>query len=172
VPVVLRRYNKSQSIIDSEKTQQKERLEKEAGMKIKNFIMTSYFRGRLKAVVRKIQETQREENDDSRGPPPKRQKRGSYRQSQEARPVPQPHSPITSSRRKVNVGTPSHISQQEGPMRIGFETASSPDTGPLKSDPTVFYKLIGECYVHRMMNGEAVDYQNVEKLPRILFEIR
>ena len=90
VPVILRRYEKSQSIIDSEKEQQKERHKKEAGMKIKNFIMTSYFRGRLKAVVQRIQETELtrrrtlaetvdvDENIEPTAPPSKRQRRGSY----------------------------------------------------------------------------------------------
>jgi hypothetical protein len=53
---------------------------------------------------------------------------------------------------------------------------SMPTNGPVvespESDHRVFYKLIGECYVHGMMNGEAIDYQSVEKLPRTLFEIR
>jgi hypothetical protein len=39
-------------------------------------------------------------------------------------------------------------------------------------DFKVFYKMIGECYVHGMMNGEAIDHQNVEDLPRTIFEIR
>jgi hypothetical protein len=43
---------------------------------------------------------------------------------------------------------------------------------PPKSQQQLFYQLIGECYVHKMMNGEAIDYQKVQKLPRELFEIR
>ncbi|KAI1662972.1 hypothetical protein F4813DRAFT_395007 [Daldinia decipiens] len=39
---------------------------------------------------------------------------------------------------------------------------------PLKSDPKIFYQLIGECYVDGMMNGEALS----RLLPSVLFEIR
>ncbi|KAL9063173.1 MAG: hypothetical protein Q9157_008369 [Trypethelium eluteriae] len=52
------------------------------------------------------------------------------------------------------------------------------DEGNLFSDDGKFYCLIGECYIHNMMNGEAIQLQNDEmetgekNMPRILFEIR
>ncbi|KAI1106096.1 HET-domain-containing protein [Jackrogersella minutella] len=42
------------------------------------------------------------------------------------------------------------------------------DKAPLKSDPYTYYQLIGECYVHGMMNGEAL----LRCEPSMLFEIR
>ena len=43
---------------------------------------------------------------------------------------------------------------------------------PLGNDNTVFYQMIGECYVHGIMNREAIDHQIVERLQRTIFEIR
>ena len=43
---------------------------------------------------------------------------------------------------------------------------------PPVHDEKVFYRLIGECYVHRMMRGEAIEHQTVRRLPSVLFEIR
>jgi hypothetical protein len=167
VPVVLRRYRKSQSIIESETLQRQERCKNEARLKIKNFIMTSYLRGRVKAVARKIKEDKIsrrralgeiiEEDEDSgyAEPPAKRQKRGPFAQDE------------------PSLGTqPSPPSHPAGSTHSHFMAPNSPIAEPPESDHTVFYRLIGECYVHRMMNGEAIDYQNVAKLPRILFEIR
>ncbi|KAH0547851.1 hypothetical protein FGG08_000109 [Glutinoglossum americanum] len=48
------------------------------------------------------------------------------------------------------------------------ENHSTAATSKLKNDNSVFYQLIGECYVHGMMNGEAIHLQ----LERTLFEIR
>jgi hypothetical protein len=36
----------------------------------------------------------------------------------------------------------------------------------------VWFEFIGECYVHGMMDGEAIEKQNNEKLQRQLFELR
>jgi hypothetical protein len=35
-----------------------------------------------------------------------------------------------------------------------------------------YYRLVGESYVHGMMNGEAIKRQNEEDLPRFVFELR
>jgi Heterokaryon incompatibility protein (HET) len=35
-----------------------------------------------------------------------------------------------------------------------------------------FYRLVGECYVHGMMNGEAIKRQNEEHIPQQVFELR
>ena len=34
------------------------------------------------------------------------------------------------------------------------------------------YKLLGECYIHGMMDGEALAYQNDNAIPATVFEIR
>ena len=55
--------------------------------------------------------------------------------------------------------------------------------GPVFSEPVteisaipaqrhVWFEFIGECYVHGMMDGEAIEKQNKEKLQRQLFELR
>lgn len=36
----------------------------------------------------------------------------------------------------------------------------------------VYYRLLGECYVHGMMNGEAIHYQNEKGIKQEIFEIR
>jgi hypothetical protein len=38
--------------------------------------------------------------------------------------------------------------------------------------PQYYYELIGECYVHGMMNGEALEWQNKDEIQRQVFEIR
>jgi hypothetical protein len=35
-----------------------------------------------------------------------------------------------------------------------------------------YYRLVGECYIHGMMNGEAIKRQNEEHLPQQVFELR
>jgi hypothetical protein len=34
------------------------------------------------------------------------------------------------------------------------------------------YTLLGECYIHGMMNGEAIQYQHERDIPSKIFEIR
>lgn len=36
----------------------------------------------------------------------------------------------------------------------------------------LYYQLLGECYVHGMMDGEAMLYQNEESIASVVFEIR
>ena len=35
-----------------------------------------------------------------------------------------------------------------------------------------YYEMLGECYVHGMMDGEAMAHQNDKGIPRTVFEIR
>ena len=35
-----------------------------------------------------------------------------------------------------------------------------------------YYRLVGECYVHGMMNGEAIGFQNREQISEQVFELR
>lgn len=41
-----------------------------------------------------------------------------------------------------------------------------------KDDPYLYYKFIGEAYIHGMMDGEAVRYQINEGIPKRMFEMR
>jgi len=184
VPVVLRRYKKTQKIINNEKKQQEERGRKEAGLKIKNFVVNSYFRRRLEPVIKRYQATtptrrrthttmmDSDRYDDDMVPSPKRQKRGPNKQSRKAGPEQHSTLPSMLRRREVTNRAFSPDPQQITPMPNDAVPTNAPVVEPPESDHRVFYKLIGECYVHEMMNGEAIDYQSVEKLPRILFEIR
>jgi len=36
----------------------------------------------------------------------------------------------------------------------------------------VYYEFFGECYVHGMMDGEAIKYQNDKQVPKTIFELR
>jgi hypothetical protein len=38
--------------------------------------------------------------------------------------------------------------------------------------PSKYYRLFGECYVHGMMNGEAIALQNKRSQLQQVFEIR
>jgi len=40
------------------------------------------------------------------------------------------------------------------------------------NERNVYYQLLGECYVHGMMNGEAIFYQNDSGIKQEIFEIR
>jgi hypothetical protein len=48
------------------------------------------------------------------------------------------------------------------------------ETKAQDSDELFWYEFIGECYVHGMMDGEAVEYQNRNdsKMKRRIFELR
>jgi hypothetical protein len=42
----------------------------------------------------------------------------------------------------------------------------------LEPKESIFYQVIGECYVHGIMNGEAIAIQEKEKIEREIFELR
>lgn len=48
------------------------------------------------------------------------------------------------------------------------------ETGvPLKANPRKsYYEFVGECYLHGMMDGEAIKYQNENEVRAEIFEIR
>ena len=46
------------------------------------------------------------------------------------------------------------------------------DISTIPEQRHVWFEFIGECYVHGMMDGEAIEKQNNEKLQRQLFELR
>ena len=39
-------------------------------------------------------------------------------------------------------------------------------------DAKWYYEMLGECYLHGMMDGEAMAYQNNKGIPATVFEIR
>jgi hypothetical protein len=41
-----------------------------------------------------------------------------------------------------------------------------------KSDRHFWYEFIGECYVHSMMDGEAINYQDRNGIEPTIFELR
>ena len=41
-----------------------------------------------------------------------------------------------------------------------------------KTPPLTYFRLVGECYVHGMMNGEAIGLQNQKGIPEQTFELR
>jgi hypothetical protein len=42
----------------------------------------------------------------------------------------------------------------------------------LGDDGQYWYEMLGECYIHGMMDGEAMAHQNDKGLPWTVFEIR
>ena len=113
--------------------------------------------------------------ETSNMPPPT----GSHKRKLTEDTITNPETPRKRSRSAVTPTTPSQfirpdrartpMSRQTSP---DFATFDSLPPEPPKADMNVFYSLIGECYVHRMMDGEAIDYQTEERLPKVLFEIR
>jgi hypothetical protein len=63
---------------------------------------------------------------------------------------------------------------KEGGKTYAASSAAETRGNTLEENDAVFYQLIGECYVHGMMNGEALDLQaaNAKTMNRVLFEIR
>jgi hypothetical protein len=80
--------------------------------------------------------------------------------------------PSTPRRQNAAQGSLNQNSQYATPMCRSFVPTNSPAVELPESNDKVFYKLVGACYVHKMMNGEVIDYQSVEKRPRTVFEIR
>ncbi|KAF2663373.1 hypothetical protein BT63DRAFT_444687 [Microthyrium microscopicum] len=185
VPIILRQYDKSESVL---KAQEKER-EKELQLKAYNMFANAYFRSRCIAVkddyIRKemvppsTSRARQSTPSISKAPASSSGKR--KRSSQDGI-----HQPDTSNKRRTRADTRER-SVLTSPTPTP-EDASSRGYGPPRqekpplddkadfnrplSEPKKFYKMIGECYVHGMMHGEAIEHQNVERLPKVIFEIR
>jgi hypothetical protein len=41
-----------------------------------------------------------------------------------------------------------------------------------RTPPLTYFRLVGECYMHGMMNGEAIAFQNRNDIPEQMFELR
>jgi hypothetical protein len=186
VPVILRCFEKSQNVVDSQKRQQ----EIKARLKIHGWLQTCFYRRKLEKMIKSLQATSAKpqkiggKSDDAvsgavaaqwmpvQQTEPPFDDQGVWGRDndtpQESEIVP-PFTPLQSPKRNI-ADTPRRrrITSPVPPFRV----PTPPVQETPRADAKVFYKLIGECYVHRMMNGEAVDYQSVEKLPKAIFEIR
>ncbi|KAH0543391.1 hypothetical protein FGG08_002249 [Glutinoglossum americanum] len=84
------------------------------------------------------------------------------------KPEAEPSHPADEPRR---TGTDRTGTDRTGTDRTG--TDLSDDAFPLEDDPKHFYyELIGECYVHGMMDGEAIKFQNDYDIKAQTFELR
>ena len=75
--------------------------------------------------------------------------------------------PITPTQLEGNQSSKSPMARRHGGPSQDVTQQTS-----VEHDDKVFYRLIGECYVHRMMRGEAIEHQVERHLPSVLFEIR
>jgi hypothetical protein len=194
VPVVLRKHVKSEKGIQSEKEQQQKQREDEARKKIEGFILNTCYRVRLEKAIQWLKEEEAGKRlratptGRSRGHPPapasKRPKKRATidedslsrsakrkRSNRQASTTLSPDLSRTSGFPHVPEESIEFESRQPLPRRTSSMPANRVEQPP-ESDKTVFYQMIGECYVHGMMNGEAIDHQNVEELRRTTFEIR
>lgn len=60
-----------------------------------------------------------------------------------------------------------HNVQQNPPDGV-----SNPESPHSDEDKQFWYEFKGECYVHSMMDGEAIKYQNQREIPSRVFELR
>jgi hypothetical protein len=51
-------------------------------------------------------------------------------------------------------------------------TAATQDPKPPPPQQKYFWRMIGECYVHGMMDGEAIAWQNEEEVKPEIFDLR
>lgn len=109
-------------------------------------------------------------------PPQTSPMRTAFAPSQDPDEATRPESPHSNEREDAG-GNPSH-ERQEKPVAAGAGTETSgggtqqesPDMK--QEDSKVWYKFIGEAYIHGMMDGEAIRLQINEGLRRRTFEIR
>jgi hypothetical protein len=168
VPVVLREYEKSDSVLKSQISQ----LKTKERVKAWNMWRNAYFRNKCIRVRDYVKRQARQPTPPSEGhastsnPPSSAKRKCPAAEHSEAttpkRPAPNNHAAFT---------------QSSTPRPPASPPTDNPDNDRSKSSPKMepkkeFYKMIGECYVHGMMNGEAIEHQNVERLPKVLFEIR
>ena len=52
------------------------------------------------------------------------------------------------------------------------KTTRRPEPTTVEEPEQFYYKFFGECYVHGMMNGEAISYQNEHRIKAQVFELR
>jgi Heterokaryon incompatibility protein (HET) len=240
VPVILRQYEKSDSVIKSEEEEQKQKRHKKAQQKAYDIIVAAYYRFKLNTYQQRLNTPPESPSVQNQAPsttptksrkeapktPSRRKTSARITKNTGKKPAqrPEPYGTQSSTTPKkrqaelesaesndaLNTTTGSKrpktiLNEQSESSRDARPSilSSSPDiqieksknnSGPSTTQTTlihntsaplsrridetpkrefkVFYKMIGECYVHGMMNGEAIDHQNVGDLPRTIFEIR
>ncbi|KAI0840176.1 HET-domain-containing protein [Hypoxylon sp. FL0890] len=149
VPVLLRKFTKSEEEVEEENRQRQKKQEEIELKRRKDAVLKI---GQLWLDRRARRGTQPSSQATS---PTRKRKRGS--------------ASTTPSRKKQSKANTTP--ENPGTTRTQNESSSAPgktDKTPLRSDSYTYYQLIGECYVDGMMNGEALSRLE----PSVLFEIR
>jgi hypothetical protein len=188
VPVILRKYTKSASIISSQSRQQKMKAAQRIrtwwhgyslGRRLENSAKEERAKMDADAARQKAARTPPSRSQTFKLPTTPKGRRGKRKVSADMDHAPEDQRFTRKTR---------HDTAHTWPMTPGQTSASSQAASPRghqgqshhdhpkekvpSRNHEVFYRLIGECYVHRMMRGEAIDYQALEKLPSAIFEIR
>ena len=100
---------------------------------------------------------------------------------------PKPEEKVEAALVTANGTVPAEVEQsqpstEEGPARTKAKSnpKSSPEiledkshaSGSGKEARPSYYEFLGECYVHGMMDGEAIEFQNFEEIKAQTFELR
>jgi len=67
---------------------------------------------------------------------------------------------------------PRHFQDLMSPVERVSSNESVPKGDENKGDENFWYEFIGECYVHGMMDGDAIKYQNQNEVKAQVFELR
>ncbi|XXH00245.1 hypothetical protein Hte_006587 [Hypoxylon texense] len=124
-------------------------------------------------LLRKFTKTPEEVRDEDRQRQEKQEKLEEKRRVEAAKTIWRTWGYFT-ARRRANGRLPPRSSAvragsvMNSPIQRSDDLNLNTDKKPLKSEPDVYYQLIGECYVDGMMNGEAL----MRSHQSMLFEIR
>lgn len=192
VPVVLRQHKKSEESMASERKQRKEaesereqrkeaeseitqREEAESEMARRKKVINAvrvlenwFLRRKLILEMEKLIPKVKKSMDASQPPStPNSKKRKQLASSPKTPTPPKIHSPNKKKKRDH----PAPFEAREAKRDSGEPPEDTPKDSINSIEPR-FYQLIGECYVHGMMNGEAISAQSDKNLKKQLFEIR
>jgi len=173
VPVVLREYEKSPSVLKSQISQREKELQKKAY----NMLVNAYFARKCKIAKDRCAERQTPTpTTPAAGQRSTSTPRSNAKRERATRAT---NSNVTpSKRRRTNQDPAPTRNSTRKQAQTPRPTDQSDNDRTLHQDKTLhqvepkFYKMIGECYVHGMMRGEAIEHQNVERLEDVIFEIR
>lgn len=191
VPVILRPYRKSDSVVKSQLRQQKIKAAQRiirwwAGYRVAKQLdkLAEALAAELESKKTQLSRQTTQDISEHDATPTKNKStykskggKGSGRKRKKAAPT----SVQEPSTKRIRFDSSSEPQATAGASRtpttpVRRTTSHYEDAEPSAPAPTtdrnVFYRLIGECYIHRMMRGEAIDHQVENKLPSILFEIR
>jgi hypothetical protein len=183
VPVVLRKYHKSPENMESEMRQQKEKRDRVDQAKVVRFLENQFIRRKLEGEIEKLKRVMKEKSMDASQLP------GTPNSKKRKRPASSPKTPTPSKSHsskkkkkydhfgsaefpKVKKDRGESYRPHPHPLQPNFDRFEDTFHDSIHSDPWTFYQLIGECYVHGMMNGEAISVHSNERLRKELFEIR